>query len=61
MDYNNMLVEAAKQFEEDWQIKLDAETTASNSNNSTTSSGSNATDAGGSNKGPGGDVYIGTK
>lgn len=61
VDYNNFLATSAYQFEQDWQIQLEAEATAGNSNNSTTSSGSNATDAGGNNKGPGGDTKIATK
>lgn len=57
VDYNNFLATSAYQFEQDWQIQLESES----SGGTTTSSGSNATDAGGNDKGPGGDVNVGTK
>lgn len=54
LDYNNHLVTTINEFIEERDKSLERQ-------NKSGSTNSNATDAGGSNKGPGGDVYIGTK
>lgn len=59
VDYNNFLVEAEYQFEQDWEIQLATGAAVAVAGNTTSSGG--PTDGSGNSKGPGGDVNIGTK